>query len=610
MTTQEHYIDGKKVGLPRNWREVEIVVAFNENRINDESVGVREFIWQNKEAALLESIKTGNIGVTEGVPHQIFVSDTRTGINRLFFNGFIDLSRALYDRAELTAPSDLRTNNDWFTGVADSITFAELYRQGYLTESDTKFMPYVLELEGYIEISFMIYFGAAITIDLQQIIVKFVPESTIQIATVIDTAGGLIMLIFTIIYALVLIVILVKTILDIFDTLVQRAKYKPYMYALRQCEAVAAYFGLKFESQILSTNPYSKLAILPPSYSNPLQDQEERVRGFFRPNKQEQLGYYNGTAADFFALLKSIFNGRFTFGNGVMRFEPYNPTPKVGRFKIPSIENFKYRLNADEIPANFVLSFSIDDRVNFQNYLGTNYQVSRQQITTKDLQLRNMRGLQQVSINAARLPTKRELNIPEKLFNALFKVTGALLGGIIKVLNTASSLINKALKLFDTLKRAARVVGIRITLKTPQIPLIVDPKLGNLISNRIGMALLATDIISQHRVAIINEATEPRNTKINSQNDTLLSAKTLTERFYQNRVFRQGQIQEWSEVPMSLDDYLKVFEDEAVTLPDGNVAEVRIMEWNADKTTASLITFEPKVYTNNIKLSGDEPTGI
>jgi hypothetical protein len=102
--------------------------------------------------------------------------------------------------------------------------------------------------------------------------------------------------------------ILVKLFLDLFELIVQRIKYKPAMYVRRQLQAVAAYFGLTFESDWLDSPIYSRMVSIPESYANPLQDQESNVRGFFTPNKQEQLGYFNGTAYDLINELKSIFD--------------------------------------------------------------------------------------------------------------------------------------------------------------------------------------------------------------------------------------------------------------------------------------------------------------
>ncbi len=609
MTKIQHYINGQLVGLPRNWLDMNIDVNFNETRINEEQVSLSSYVWQNLESKIIKEHQVngliGGVGVFEGLRHEIFIKSKK------IFDGYIDTGSANYNQDDVEAQSGQRANIDWFSETAQAITFAELYRLGYLTENDTIFIPYCVEPQSYAELAILTVSIATIQIQLQQIITKFAPGEAVEGVSVIDSVGGIIQFVFTIIYAIFLMATLIKLFLDLFELIIQRIKYKPAMYVYRQMEAVCQYFGIQFQSNWLYSEPWKRMVSIPESYSNPLQDQQDNVRGFFTPNKQEQLGFFNGVAYDLINELKSIFDTRLIFGKNTMSLEPFALTVPNARFQIPAIDNRSYRFNADEISANITFSFAYDvnDFPTMQEWIGTNFQLTLQPRVVADRVMNLLKGSKIISTRFALLKTKKELNVPEKILNVFFQVFGGLIGVLVKVVNAAVETLNKVLRVVNRFIKTARNLGIKIKFTAPSLDKVKDPNLQNLIENRIGAAKLGSDILTAPKLAIIVENSNQRLTKVDPKNDTILSAKNIVNTFHRARAFRQGEIKEWQNVPMSYEQYEQVFEDRHVFLPNGKIAEVRKYSWNPDKSICSMTTFEATPFTNNLTIKEFEPTG-
>lgn len=624
-----HYITGKQVQPPQN----EGAITIKRNFLSDTQtatfsaggdLGSEEkvsFEWIEQAAAILQDIYakgiSGGAGVTEGVPHRITISEK--GQTFELFNGYIDLKAAIFDRDYIAAESLPLGQIDWLNQVADVITFEMLWDEGILKPSDNVYVPYVINrIPNYTEIVLMQVTLLFVTIEITDVALRLTGHG-VESGTIIDSLGGVIGLIFTIIYAVALLATLIKIILDCVNLLIQKLKYKSAMKLTRLMEAAAFKLGLTFQSDILNANPMNLAHIIPPSFVNPKDQVNPLLRGFVQPNNSLQQGYYRGTIGELFRSVKTMVNGRFTITGNVLKLVPRVPTITAATFKLPPIYNPRFTTNAPDMVANYNLSFEIDnnDLTTIDNYKGVSVSVNLQLKQQTDKRLFNLRGFVDNKIGFARAKRKFELTEIEQIASAILKVVGTILSAFLKAVNTVITVVNKALKLINKIKKALKTIGINIKADLPEIPKITDPKIGQLIEDRIGVMEVEQDITSVHKILLLNvDKSNPRRTKIPIFNDTFFTAKKLYETYHKTNSFAptpqtaQRVIRIFENVEMSLADVQRVFDEQAVRLSDGTICEVRIIEYNPSTRLATLEVAEKRIFATNLKEKINEPTGI
>ena len=604
MVIQTHYINGKQVNLPRNWQDLGFKANLRQDLDNEFMLNITEFEWDRAEMRLLKSLRKQSY---QGIPHQIDLYDERTGANATIFEGFINLTTATFDLETVTAQSQYRLTLDWLGEVANGVDFQFLYEKGFLKPSDIVFVPYLVNVTDYGNLLLISVSSIYIINEISLVISKFAPENGALIATLIESITGIVQLIFTIIYFVILLVAVTNLILDILAYFIQKVKYKPGMYALKLCEAGANYFGFKFESTTLSGSTYQNMVITPETFVNP--EDESGLRGFFNRNPNLQIGYPLMNYGEFLEELKKLFNGRFIFTNGnLLKFEPkvrqaFNP-----RFKVPNLDQYQERTNLSSIPSNFLFSFAYDvkDENTITNWRGNNARAVMAQKALPDRQLNLLSGFESVQSRFARGVQKRELNVVERISLGFLEVTDSILGGAVKVLNSAIGVINGALRVIERIRKALRVVGIKTKKPISTVDKVEAPNFANLITNRIGNLETTDDITTVPKVLMIN----PNDQRLTNDNDRLINAKYIVEKFYLPFIFRQGLIKTYNDVGMSFNQYLQVVEDLSVQDIDGNVGEFEEIEYNPETQLAQLRIFVPQQVDENVEINIIEPTGL
>jgi hypothetical protein len=114
------------------------------------------------------------------------------------------------------------------------------------------------------------------------------------------------------------------------------------------------------------------------------------------------------------------------------------------------------------------------------------------------------------------------------------------------------------------------------------------------------------DITTVPKVLMIN----PNDQRLTNDNDRLINAKYIVEKFYLPFIFRQGLIKTYNDVGMSFNQYLQVVEDLSVQDIDGNVGELEEIEYNPETQLAQLRIFVPQQVDENVEINIIEPTGL
>jgi hypothetical protein len=312
-----------------------------------------------------------------------------------------------------------------------------------------------------------------------------------------------------------------------------------------------------------------------------------------------------------------MFNAKLIVNNGQLSIEPNLP-PTSARFKLQPVYTPKFTDNSIDLVANINITFAYDnnDLNTIDNWLGTNVSVQavyKNSVGSDSL----LSGSNRVAIPFSRIFDKRSLSVPEKVADTLLGTLGVVLGIIIKAANVAIKGINEIVRLINKVKKALSAF-IDIKVEINPVDELEDPNLGNILENRIGMAMLEKDIVSVDRVCLLDvNENDPLKTKISLLNQPKIRARNLYEEFYKSSSFvpdgnpnhAQRRLITYEGVQMNYSDVVNVREDRAVRLPDGTIAEVLSCGYNPAKQLANFVVSVKRIWSNNLKEEISEPTG-
>ncbi len=615
---QLHKINGKSVQVPKNHQELSIEINFD-NDSTDRQVNIAAFEWVDKEAQdLLDYFNlgmSGGAGVFEGVPHKITLQENGSSLD--LFDGYIDLSTANWGRNQVVADSTPVAKIDWLNDIADSFTFDYLREINKIKDSDFVFVPYVVSsVPNYSDAMITTVTIVFCSNEIVKVHQSLAPKLA-EIGTVVEAPGGAIGLIFEIIYAVLLLVTVVDLLLDLIALIIQRIKYKPAMSVNRLIEIACDFKGLTYTSDFLFESTWSKLHIIPESFSNPEDVEDNRILGFFAPNTTEQNGYFQGTFGDLLRAIKDTFNAKVVINGKQLSIDKRNKKLTTARFKLPQYDVENWKTNAEEVVSSYLISFSYDsvEKQTINNWTGNNMQAILDLKVSTDPTLKLLKNLNQVQSPFARAIRKEKLTTPEKIADALLDVLGVNISILISLANGVLDIVNKAIKTINKIKKALAVIGIKIKADLEPVPKLIDPQLGNIIDNRTGMMLLDTDMITVPKLVLLDVNSNYKLNKISALNDTKLTALNLFNEFHISNTFAptansaQRYEFEYDQVEMNLTDVKNVIEDRAVKLPSGEIVEVVSCNWNPFTRLATFVVRQRKLFTNNLKQVILEPIG-
>ena len=613
------YINGVKVNNPVNNDDVSIEINFQPGD-NDVSLSTFSFEWAENEAKILtDYLKngvSGGKGITMGLPHRREIVENGKTLNVL--DGYIDLASAQWDRDFVTADTKERAGLEWVTEVADGIDFQTLYNQGFLTDNDKVFVPYVISsVPNYKDIMITTLTLVSIGIWIQQSVKEITADGT-KVSTIIDSLGGIIGTIAAIIYAIFLVISIVKLILDLVALVISRVKYAASMSVNRQIEAACNYLGLKYSCAILQDTNFKRLHIIPEAFAPPVTQADDRIKGYLFGNKIEQTGYYTGTFGDLLRRITGMFNLRIVSSAKGLELLPMLKPLTSANFTIPDYYIPQFTTNASNLVSNLELRFETDmvDLNTIDNYKGTimQAQLSHPRLSKAERKLQLLKGFNQVSFGFSRAIRKEKLTQPEEAVDALLDVIGAVVGALIKAANAVIGIVNKIMEKLRNVKRVLGRIGIDIKVDFDPVPTLDDPNLGDIIENRIGMMLLDKDQIGNAKIVLLNVNSDMRKTKIAVDNNAQLNALNLYNVFHKSKSFAPGKesaqryIYNVPKVEMNLNDVLTVMDEGNVRFKN-KIMEVVSCSWNSGSRLADFVVKERKNYTTNLVETLTEPDG-
>ena len=613
------YINGVKVNNPVNNDDVSLEINFQPGD-NDVSLSTFSFEWAENEAKILtDYLKngvSGGKGITMGLPHKRIIVENGKTLNVL--DGYIDLSSAQWDRDFVTADTKERAGLEWVTEVADGIDFQTLYQKGFLTDNDKVFVPYVISsVPNYKDIMISTLTLVSIGIWIRQSVKEITAEG-LKAGTIIDSFGGIIGLIAAILYAIFLLISIVKLILDLVALVIHRVKYAASMSVNRQIEAACNYLGLKYSCAILQDTNFKRLHIIPEAFAPPVTQADDRIKGYLFGNKIEQTGYYTGTFGDLLRRITGMFNLRIVSSAKGLELLPMLKPLTSANFTIPDYYIPQFTTNASNLVSNLQLRFETDmvDLNTIDNYKGTimQAQLSHTPLSKAERKLQLLKGFNQVSFGFSRAIRKEKLTQPEKTLDTLLDTIGGVIGALIKAANGVIGVVNKIMEKLRNVKRVLGRIGIDLKVDFDPVPTLDDPNLGDIIENRIGMMLLDKDQIGNAKIVLLNVNSDMKKTKIAVDNNAQLNALNLYNVFHKSKSFAPGKesaqryIYNVPKVEMNLNDVLTVMDEGNVRFKN-KIMEVVSCSWNSGSRLADFVVEERKNYTTNLVETLTEPDG-
>ena len=614
-------LNGNQVNNPTNIKGLEVELNFDTDDGLKQSVSLTNMEFINEEAKqindYLNAGLSSGLGIFHGMPIQITL--VSNGVNSELLDGYLDLTTAEFDCDLVSVNALPKKQIDWLNEVADSKTFEYILKQekGFSAD-DYVFMPYVIStIPNYKDL----LLAQVSTFMIVNEITKVATELAAYIgegATVIDTVGAIIRLVSLIIYSILLLITLIGLILSTINLLIQPIKYKPTMYLRDLFEIGCKSFGLKFQSTILSSVPYRDAVLIPQSYSNPEDLENNNVVGFIKPNITEQNGYYRGTVGDFIRDMKTLFNGKNVIIGDTLHFVKADELIGQPQFQLPSVDQHTFTTNADEIKSqfNFAFSYDINDKNTINEWQGTNVQVNLQPKISGDRDYYLLKNAQIISSRFALAKRKTTLTGVEKLIDVFLGGIDAVIGAFINSTNAVTRLVNSLARTLKKIQTLLKLVGVSKVFSIPSIPdMSDDNNFGSLIDDRIGMMKLENDIISVPKVAVIIKGRIDRKTKIDANNDVYFSGLEMFNKFYTNSSFvpstnhNQYKMFSVNRIPFTFDNYLQVKDNPRLLTFDGKIGEIISLKWNIYQRTANIDFKVNEIYTNNLEQVIYEPTG-
>ncbi len=569
-----HFIGGQDFGEPRNWQDLVIQMDWL-NKKESASINITdlEFVLE-ANAFLQERILngiSGGVGIFEGEPYTITVGNQQDPVYQ--FDGFLDFTDELtvIGEEEISAGLKQIQGTDWLNDVADSFSFRYLQDQNIINTADFVKVPYVI---NYVpDGTQLLLLGISIYLIQKELFEQL--DSLADIVGIGTDAATPVVSVFpgwdvgNTIYAVLrgaaravyiasIVVALVNLINEVFAQLLPKRREHLGMTFRRMMERGCQYLNLTFQSGI----PELDWVHIPAKDRRGGSSGETGV-----PGTNSSIN----TFGDLIRTLKQIFNADFRISNGILRLERRDLFKTSGDYVIPAFFNDQPRLldrngfNTDEIVANYNINFQFDsqDQNTLDDQTGLVFQAITTPIRTINQNLVNIKGLTEIVVPFSLGKAKQGLNGVEEVLKALGKavdfLTGVLPG------------------------RGTNFAGK--------------------IEKRIGSLLMSSDFISFGKVVAMNGAL-----LVKDQRGTV-NARRLWDNYHfinsfalvngeHNQYFRYQGLR----VPMSLEDFQKVLENNQCTDQDGNEAEIELVEYSPQLGSAVINYRIKKIYTNNLKI--------
>jgi hypothetical protein len=626
-----NYMNGSEVNTPLNILDLEIELNFDKSSVkqtvslNNLEFGVNDPRFVTDAYKSIKQHENSNVGVIEGLPY-ILEIDNEKGKKYDLIKGFLDVwgkEQTRNERGDVIKVNVYEQGKiDWLNDVSDSVSFEFLYNQGKITQYDFVQIPYCIDRkQNTIEIIFTL-FAFFYLID------KIKTETNVLIELLIQASEGtsaaiIVAIIYRITSITVYLITLGSIVIDLYNYLIQPVKFHTGMSVLKMFEKGCEHFGLQFRSSILQQEPFNKLYWLPEKFAINERNTVQGLTGnLTSSNTFSNTGFYDGTFGDFIRLWQQVFNAKLLIINDVLYFEKFDYNPSTNNWVIPNLldSKFNYSYNKDDFYSNIKIGFNYDlnDKHTVQEWKGTNVQVIQNAITVNNSRMNLAKNYLEIKHPFALGKTKKDFSTLETIYLNLFKALDSALNILINTINTVLDVINSIIRLVNKIIKLFKVIGINIKLQLPRLPMVPKSNLKNLIENRLGMLKMESDYVQVPKAILLDVASNSRNTKVNTSNDSILNAKYLWDNynyfisFVPKESFKGNQykLRELSQCKFSFSDYEQIRGNNLVTDAYGNECEILTLKYNPLLETVTGTYRERFNYLQNIKETIIEPNGI
>jgi len=592
MTDIRHYRNGTIVN-PRNFENAKVVMDWKGTKesanITIDSIELVGQEGQQLRDRILSGL-SGGVGFFEGEPYQIQIGDQSNPDGT--FNGYLDFSSGV----EFIGDCDVRCSlkreqgSDWLNDVADGFSYRYLQSIGLIKNEDFDGVPYcinyipdgamllILSLSLYSMTKELIESIKAIgerTADLTDAAVPVISTDVPVGTSVGYDIGNIILaalkLVLQVAYTVAIIIAIVKLIEQIIDELMPPKRIHLGMSIKKLFEKGCEHLNLTLSSSLLDSIDIGQRWVLIPSKNHRGGEKPTNSGSDWRetgvPSQQDATDTFGGVIRTF----KRMFNADFQIRDGVFIFERVDFFRNQSNYVIPDtfIEQDRFidtnTFNTDEIKSNYVISYAFDSQD--MNTLdvpdGRVFQAQLSPSVTVNENLRTLKGLEEIAIPFSLPVRKNKLTVIEEAVKFLVSVADALTG----------------------------------QLGSPQ-------SLSGQIANRIGAMHLSSHFLSLPKLVSMSggQLSLEQRKILGSPNlwnnyHFLNSFKPIDGQHNQYYLFRQQKI------PFCFADFLSLLNNNKVTTPSGEDAEIETVEWNVWDDFALIDYRVNRLYDNNLKIT-------
>lgn len=581
MNDIRHYINGQDLGEPRNWQDLEITVDWlNVNDSGSINISDLSFVREANDYLQKRIMNglNGGVGVFEGEPYEIILGELNNP--KFKFNGYLDFTEELTSIGgqEIICSLKKEKGEDWLNDVADSFSFASLYDENIITDSDFVKVPYVINFVPdnlhLVMLSMSIYMMGKEIIENVQSLAESIADLVDAATPVIGVGAGVgavavtawdignfilaaLKTVARIAYLIAMVIAIKELINSLFEQLLPEKRFHLGMTFRKILEKGCEKLGLSFSSSI------SELSwVHIPSKSQ-------------RGGDQNEVGYPSNNGSiylfgDAIRILKEKFNADFLIKDGVFLFERRDFFEYNSNYQIPSYFNNQelvhqqFKLNTDEIIANYNILWQLDtqDQNTLIDDSGRVFQAITEPVIKSNSSLVNIKNITQISLPFSMGKEKKELTDIEKIAKTL----GSIVDGLTSVFGGGTNFSSK-------------------------------------IRERTGSLLLSSHYLTIGKVVAMSGQ------KLSKGQRDILSTTSLFNKYHfinsfaeingrHNQYFRYLE----QEVPMTLDEFSSLLGNNRTTDESSNGIMIERVVYSPYKNKATLDYRVNKKYTNNLKI--------
>lgn len=583
----------------RNGKIIDGIVDFEEltitkdflNRKEEANINITDLVIKGREAEMIiERVNNGlngGEGIYEGDPYEIEVGTP--GNTAFRFEGYLDYADDFEQRGcnEVKVSLKKRKGTDWLVENAN-FSFRSLYDSGRIKDSDFVKVPYIINfvpdgpelvilgistymmIKEFVESIKRTAEAVSLGINAATPVVGVglglgaVAVTAVDIGDIIDAGIRIgINIAYTVAAGFA-----IKNLIElVFEQLLPKKREHLGIRLKTLFERACQELGLDLTSSIL--DEWSDAVIIP---------MKENVGGEKPPNfqgnfKEKGIPTADGPTDNFDQLItvfKEIFNADFEVKGDEFIFERKDFWKKSGNYTIPDVFNDQknardtIKKNTDEIKANYNINFVFDnqDQNTLVNQEGRVFQAITEPIVTKNKDLVNIPGLEEIRVPFAQGTTKNELNNIEEslkvLGTAVDRITGIFGGGT----NFASK---------------------------------IDARKGSL--------LLSSHYITRPKIVWMNGS------KLEKNQRDFISAELLWDNFHSinsfveiNGIHNQYTKHPKVEVKFCLENFLSLLDSNYAKTIDGKEALIELLKYKVGESKAEIDYRVLEKHTNNLRI--------